>query len=405
MRNASFFWILIISFLLVDIYVFFAVRTLFHGRGRTIFAIAYWLVSAATVSLLLSFPYLQDINRSLRNLLMVFMFSMVLAKFAAALFFAIDDLRRAVQWLIGLFGTTAKRQQGEGITRSAFMTWLGIVAGGSLFTTFLYGLGNKYNYKVRKIALKYDNLPTAFKWLKIVQISDVHSGSFTNKAAVSKGIDMILAQKPDVIFFTGDLVNNRADEMKDYIDVFSRLKAPMGVYSILGNHDYGDYDKWESAAAKAQNLQTLKGIHGRMGWRLLLDEHVPLEKNGGKIGLIGVENISGKNFHSYGNLAKAAAGADYPFKILLSHDPSHWNKEVTTQYTDIDLTLSGHTHGMQFGVEVPGFRWSPVQYVYKQWAGLYENDKQKLYVNRGYGFIGYPGRVGIMPEITVFTLA
>ena len=276
---------------------------------------------------------------------------------------------------------------------------------------------------VKRIKPNFDNVPPAFKGLKIVQISDVHSGSFMNKKAVEKGVQKILDEKPDVIFFTGDLVNDLPAEMNDYIDVFAKLKAPMGVYSIFGNHDYGDYVRWpdrteehkakEEAAGKhlltplqQQSLNELANVHQKLGWRLLMDEHITLKKADAEIAVIGVQNISGKaRFYTYGNLAKAYAGAEkYPFKILLSHDPSHWDAEVKPHYPDIDLTLSGHTHGMQFGIEIPGFKWSPVQYVYKQWSGLYEDAKQKLYINRGFGFLGYPGRVGILPEITVIEL-
>jgi predicted MPP superfamily phosphohydrolase len=244
-----------------------------------------------------------------------------------------------------------------------------------------------------------------------VQISDIHCGSFTNKKAVLKGVEMILKEQPDIILFTGDLVNDLATEMKDYMDVFGLLKAPMGVYSTLGNHDYGDYiaeTAWPvEGVSKVQNLENVKKLHAELGWHLLMNEHVVLEKNGGQIALIGVENWSAKaRFPKHGRMDLAYPGAEkYPFKILMSHDPSHWDAMIRPQYSDIDLTLSGHTHGMQFGIEIPGFKWSPVQYVYKEWAGLYEEGKQKLYVNRGYGFIGYPGRVGVMPEITVITLA
>ncbi|MBN8789944.1 MAG: metallophosphoesterase, partial [Terrimonas sp.] len=227
------------------------------------------------------------------------------------------------------------------------------------------------------------------------------------KKAVAHGIDMIMKQGADIILFTGDLVNDHVDEMNEYTDIFSKLSAPMGVFSTLGNHDYGDYRVWPSAEIKAQNLERLKQLQKDMGWRLLMNEHVPLEKNGQQIALLGIENWGAKaNFPKYGKLDRAYAGTEkYPFKILMSHDPSHWDAEVRTEaYKDIDLMLSGHTHGMQFGVEVPGFKWSPVQYVYKQWAGLYEEAAQKLYINRGYGFIGYPGRVGILPEITVIEL-
>jgi uncharacterized protein len=242
--------------------------------------------------------------------------------------------------------------------------------------------------------------------LRMVHISDIHSGSFMDASAVQRGIDLINQQKPDVILFTGDLVNDRATEMEPFVKIFRQLKAPMGVFSTFGNHDYGDYVRWESDAAKLANQQQLRAVHAQMGWRLLWDENVLLEKEGATIGLIGVQNISGKSrFHSYGNLAKAAAfDREVPFKVLLSHDPSHWESEVLQKFTDIDLTLSGHTHGMQFGVELPGFKFSPVQWMYRQWAGLYQQGTQHLYVNRGFGFIGYPGRVGILPEITVIDL-
>ncbi len=270
----------------------------------------------------------------------------------------------------------------------------------------MYGFTNKYNYQLRKIRLSFNNLPKAFKGLKIVQISDIHSGSFNDKAAVERGVDMVLKANPDLILFTGDLINDRATEMHDYMDVFSRIKAPMGVYSILGNHDYGDYVSWPNSQAKRENLEHLKQVHAQLDWRLLLDEHVVLEKNNEQIALLGIQNWSAfGRFPKYGSMEKAYPGTEkYPFKILMSHDPSHWDAEVRVKYPDIDLMLSGHTHGMQFGVENPYFKWSPVQWFYKEWAGLYEAGKQKLYVNRGYGFIGYPGRVGILPEITLIEL-
>ena len=216
-----------------------------------------------------------------------------------------------------------------------------------------------------------------------------------------------MAEQPDLILFTGDLVNDRATEMQDYIEIFSLLKAPLGVYSVLGNHDYGDYVRWENDEAKHSNLRDLMAVHDKMGWRLLMNEHAVIEKDGEKIALLGIENWGAKGrFSRYGKMEKAYPGTEnYPFKILLSHDPSHWDAQVRTEYRDIDLMLAGHTHGMQFGLELPGIKWSPVQYMYKQWAGLYEFENQKLYVNRGFGFLGYPGRVGILPEITVIELA
>ena len=218
---------------------------------------------------------------------------------------------------------------------------------------------------------------------------------------------MINALKPDLILFTGDLVNNEHTEALEFMPVFSQLQAPLGVYSVLGNHDYGDYIEWNSQTEKEENLNQLKKIHADMGWNLLLDEHVVLQRGEDTLALLGVQNTSFKNrFHTYGNLEKAYAGsASHPFKILMSHDPSHWDGEVNQKYTDIDLTLSGHTHGFQFGVDIPWLKWSPVQYIYKQWAGLYQKNEQYLYVNRGFGFLGYPGRVGILPEITLIELA
>jgi predicted MPP superfamily phosphohydrolase len=282
-------------------------------------------------------------------------------------------------------------------------------AGGTLFTSLVHGFSNKYKYQVRKIPLSLPNLPAGFRGLKVVQLSDIHSGSFDNKEAVLKGVERIMEEKPDLVLFTGDLVNNSADEMDDFIDVFNRIQAPLGVYSVLGNHDYGDYMQWDSDDLKKANLARLKAVHADLGWKLLLNEHVELERNGDRIALLGVENWSAKaGFPQYGDMARAHAGTSaYPFKILMSHDPSHWKAEVCEKYPDIDLCLSGHTHGMQFGVEIPGLKWSPVQYMYREWAGLYEREgsRQQLYVNRGFGFIGYPGRVGILPEITVFTLS
>jgi predicted MPP superfamily phosphohydrolase len=280
-----------------------------------------------------------------------------------------------------------------------------MLLGGGLFGSLVYGFSNKYNYQLRRLQLAFENLPSSFKGLKIVHISDIHCGSFTDKHAVKRGVDKILNEKPDLILFTGDLVNDRSTEMDHYMDIFREIKAPMGVYSILGNHDYGDYTQWKSPEEKKANLERLKKVHADLGWQLMLDENTQLEKNGERISLIGVQNISGKSFRSYGNLQKAYEGIDAShFKILMSHDPSHWDAEVRKNYSDIDLMLSGHTHGFQFGVEVPGFKWSPVQYVYKQWAGHYIEGSQQLYINRGFGFIGYPGRVGILPEITVIEL-
>ena len=414
MRNPAFVWIILVIMLLLDLYVFQAVKIVSNGasaKTRQVVYIAYWTLSAATVILLLLMPYTnyEKWPRAVRTYLFATILGLFFAKIISVVFFLIDDIRRVVQWASGKIffrNTEAEGFGAEGISRSVFLSWLGTGAGSTLFGTLVYGFSNKYNYQVKHIKLAYDNLPASFKGLKIVHISDIHSGSFTDKQAVNRGIDKILKENADIILFTGDIVNDRAVEMEHYMDVFSRLKAPMGVYSTLGNHDYGDYVHWESDAAKKANLEDLKKVHAALGWRLLMNEHEVLEKNGEQIALIGIENWGAKaRFPKYGRMDLAYPGAaKYPFKILMSHDPSHWDAEVQPKYGDIDLTLAGHTHGMQFGVEIPGFKWSPVEYVYKEWAGLYEAGKQKLYVNRGFGFIGYPGRVGILPEITVIEL-
>lgn len=412
MRNAGFFWFIIGTMVLLDIYTFQAIQVILptSSRARLAIVIAYWLISVSAVIMVTLIP---NTNFALwpkwiRTYVFAIVVGLFFSKLLASVFFAADDIRRGGTWLVSKVfqHKTVEPVAGEGINRSAFLSWLGLAVGGSLFGTLLYGFGNKYRYQVNRLKLAFSNLPPAFKGLRIVHISDIHSGSFMDEEAVENGVKKILKEKPDLILFTGDLVNDRASEMTDYMDVFNRLNAPMGVYSTLGNHDYGDYIVWESQEAKRQNLERLKEVHKELGWRLLMNEHVVLEKDNDRIALLGIENWSGKgNFGRYGKMDKAYPGTEqYPFKILMSHDPSHWDAEVRTQYADVDLTLSGHTHGMQFGLEFPGFKWSPVQYMYKQWAGLYEAGKQKLYVNRGYGFIGYPGRVGILPEITVIEL-
>jgi uncharacterized protein len=407
-------WVFIITMVLIDLYVFQSLKLVtstLSPKWRFGIHTAYWSFTAAAVILFLVIPYVQfeSIPKFIRIYVIAILFGFFIAKFIAMIFFLVDDVRRILQWGGLKTYQLVKGENGatDSISRSLFLSWLGIGVGGGLFGTLLYGFGNKYRYRVEKVKLSFKNLPESFKGLKIVQISDIHSGSLDDHAAVEKGIQKILNLQPDIIFFTGDLVNNTASEMEDKISLFSAIKAPMGVYSIFGNHDYGDYVQWPSAEAKKENLEKLKKVHADLGWKLLLNENIAIEKNGEQIALIGIENWGARaNFSKYGNLKKAYQGAEpHPFKILLSHDPSHWEAEVCKDFTDIDLMLSGHTHGMQFGVEIPGFRWSPVQYVYRQWGGLYKKSNQHLYVNRGFGFLGYPGRVGILPEITYIELA
>jgi predicted MPP superfamily phosphohydrolase len=414
MRNPTFWWILALVMLLLDWYVFQSLKTIMQNqseRARLWVLSIHWFLAGLAMLMVLVFPYASMLQDSpfFRNYVFALLVGLFLSKLIASAIFLTDDLRRGITWVILRFFSSGAQELESGslrIPRSVFLSWLGLGLGGTLLGSLLFGFKNKYNYQIKRISLSCNNLPAAFKGLKIVHISDIHIGSLQDKNAVEAGINKVLQQKPDLILFTGDLVNNKAAEMEGWTDLFSQFRAPLGVYSILGNHDYGDYVAWPSLEAKQNNLQQLKQIHAGMGWRLLMNEHVVLEKEGQKIALLGIENWGAKGrFPKYGRMQEAYPGTEsIPFKILMSHDPSHWDAQVRTIYPDIDLMLSGHTHGMQFGMENPFFKWSPVQWMYKQWAGLYEEGGQKLYVNRGFGFIGYPGRVGILPEITLLEL-
>ncbi len=415
MRSPTVVIIFLSIMMALDYYFFLAIKAVSQTaspKTKFIIGAVYWGITILAVIGFMLFVFTDPavMGKKPRTYLFAFIVGLFLAKLIAMLFFLTDDLRRAVQWTAGKAfpnNSNPEKMVSEPISRSVFLSWLGIAAGGTLFSSLIYGFTNKYNYEIKRIKLAYANLPAAFKGLKIVHISDIHSGSLLDIKAVEIGVEKILKEKADLILFTGDLVNDKATEMELLQDVFARLKAPMGVYSTLGNHDYGDYVQWPiEGISKTQNLENLKQVHANIGWKLLMNEHVVLERNNEQIAILGIENWGAKGrFPKYGKMNEAYAGTEkYPFKILLSHDPSHWEAEVITLYKDVDLMLSGHTHGMQFGVEIPGFKWSPVQYMYKQWAGLYETDQQKLYVNRGFGFLGYPGRVGVLPEITVIEL-
>ncbi len=292
-------------------------------------------------------------------------------------------------------------------SRRKFVSQLGLGLAAVPFLSLIYGIfEGRYNYKVIKQTIFFPDLPEAFDGFKITQISDVHSGSFDNPEKINYAIDLVNEQNTDMILFTGDIVNTHAKEMLPWIETFNRIKKhEFGKYSVLGNHDYGEYVTWPSEKQKNENFEAIKKLYGQIDFKLLLNEHVFIEKGNQKIALVGVENW-GQNFKKAGDLNKASQHLKKEdFKILMSHDPSHWDYEVQHHEKNFHLTLSGHTHGMQFGIEIPGyFKWSLAQYVYKQWAGLYENLGRYVYVNRGFGYHAYPGRVGIMPEITVIQL-
>ena len=405
---------LIIAF--IEFYFFQAVKTFIQDFSQNtksiLLLIAYFLMGISLFIGLISLFYTPpQWNNVFRFICSVFLI-ILLCKLIGCTFLIVDDLIRLFRWFIALFKKseiTSTIGSNEGISRLKFFSQLAIAFTVIPAIGFIYGIvRGAYKYKIHKVNISFPNLPDEFIGFKIVQLSDIHCGSFMNADPLIKAFNLSLEQKPDIILFTGDLVNNEAAETTPYIEAFKMLKAPFGVYSCLGNHDYGDYKVWESSEAKKENLNNLKNIHAECGWRLLMNENVFIEKNGQKIALLGVENWGGNlRFPKYGKLENAHAGTgSYPFKILLSHDPSHWDYQVLkeSKYNDIDLTLSGHTHGMQFGIEIPGFKWSPVQYIYKNWAGLYKKGSQYLYVNRGLGFLGYPGRLGIWPEITVIEL-
>lgn len=408
--------VIIVLYLLLDYYAFQLVKhatSAYPAKLALAIRWGFWMGSFLLILglILFSTGVLMASPRWVRAFFQGITIVVVLPKVFLAVFALVDDLVRLVRWAVSLIPSGAETVQSpvkKGIGRAEFIAQAGMVAASIPLVAGSYGiLSGAHDYRVRKRTVVLKHLPSAFHGLRIAQLSDIHAGSFWNKRAVQGGVDMLLAEKPDMVVFTGDLVNDKATEMQDYGDVFSRVKAPLGVYSILGNHDYGDYVQWKDARAKQQNLLDLIEIERQMGWKPLIDEHIMLGQGADSLALIGIQNWSAKlRFPRHGNLEKALLGTeDVPVRILLSHDPSHWRAEVIPTYGDkIDLTLSGHTHGAQLGVEVGNYRWSPVSMVYQEWADMYKEGDQYLYVNRGFGYIGYPGRLGILPEITIIEL-
>lgn len=385
------------------------VRDFSLTKKNTILYITYSLMALSLLIGLVSLVYPPPNWNTFFRFVSSIALILLVCKLLGSTFLIIDDIIRLFRWIFSLF--TSKSQEvadaSGGITRLKFLSQLAVTFTVIPAAGFIYGMiRGAYKYRVHKVTVPASNLPDQFDGFKIVQLSDIHVGSFMNDHALSKAFDIVEKQNADLILFTGDLVNNVSNEVHGFEEQFKRLKAPHGVFSVLGNHDYGDYVQWDSAEEKKKNLETLKRYQAEFGWKLLMNEHVGIEKDGAKIGLLGIENWGGNmRFPRYGKMKEATEGTEqYPFKILMSHDPSHWDMQVLLDYPEIDLTLSGHTHGMQFGIEIPGFKWSPVQYMYKNWSGLYKSGKQFLYVNRGLGFLGYPGRLGIWPEITLIEL-
>ena len=399
-------WIIsILFFLIFQWYSYQAIKTFTSNRW---ILFTYFLFVIMVVGNLIFYTLILDRSTANEPKLMYaigFFLSLFVFQILVTIFLMGEDIFRIPQGIYAYFSKIPDQNQFLP-QRRKLISQIAVGLAAIPFTSLLYGMfRGKYNFKVLTYELEYDDLPEAFEGFKITQISDIHSGSFDNAKKVQYGVDLVNAQGSDVVFFTGDLVNNKADEILPWIETFKKINAKHGVYSVLGNHDYGDYMRWESPEAKKKNMQDLEKAQKQMGWDLLLNQSRFIEKDGQRIAVIGVENW-GSGFKQVGDLNKALADvSEKDFKILMSHDPSHWEAEVLPHPFKIHLTLSGHTHGMQFGIEIPGWiKWSPVKWRYKQWAGVYQESDQRLNVNRGFGYLAYPGRVGIWPEVTVITL-
>ena len=403
---------MIIRLLVVSVFLFIIEIYSFQAF-KTVLKVRWTLGLYTTISLLLLFFVLYsfykfDFSVGQNKLSLAgigIMFLMYLPKIIITLFMFSEDIYRIFAGIIDYF--LANNNQNFLPERRKFVSQISIGLAAVPFLSLIYGMTiGKYNFKVIRQRIFYPDLPNDFDGFKILQISDIHSGSFDNPEKINYAIDLINQQDFDILLFTGDMVNARAEEMYPWIETFNRIKKPSyGKYSVLGNHDYGTYLHWKSNQEKAANFIEIKDLSRKIGFKLLINEHIKIKKNQSEIALIGVENW-GKNFGEFGDIDKATAGLNpVDFKVLMSHDPSHWEHIVKKHSANIQLTLSGHTHGTQFGIEIPGFlKWSFAQYVYKQWAGLYQHAERYIYVNRGFGFHMYPGRVGIMPEITVLEL-
>ena len=399
-------WIIfIIIYIIIDFYAFQAVKTITKKRWIHYLHVAISFIVVANFVYQFVQPSDGRVLTPEKSYAFGFLITLIALKLVVVPILFGEDI---IRFFAGIYNKLFSSSDNFFLpSRRKFVSQIAMGLAAIPFTSLLYGMySGKYNFKVLKYTLEFDDLPAAFDGYQITQISDIHSGSFDNAKKIEYGVDLINQQESDVILFTGDIVNNKADEMDPWMDTFKKLKAKKGKFSILGNHDYGDYVDWESDAAKEVNMEKIKEIHKKLGFDLLLNDHRLLKINNEKIALIGVENWGAGRFKKVGDLNKASAKVgEKDFKILMSHDPSHWENEVRDHETHYNLTLSGHTHGMQFGIEIPGWiKWSPVKWRYKYWAGIYEEAGRYLNVNRGFGFLAYPGRVGIWPEITVITL-
>jgi hypothetical protein len=405
----------LILVILIDIYAYQAIRiatTRFHIFLKQAIRGFYWALTAFTIGILIWINTVGIPDEKLKQWIIIFLGILYFSKLFLILVMVADDIRRGFHFTKRYFKRIREKPVGENpakISRSEFFARAAIFSWSLPMVPLSFGIiSGAHNFQVRRKVVRLPNLPKAFDGLQIGQISDIHAGSLFGKTAIRGGVDMLMTEKPDVIFFTGDLVNTETREVREYINIFDKLKADFGVFSVTGNHDYGNYREWTSLSDKKKNFDNMKVAQQQMGYQLLMNENTMLELGGEKIAIIGVENWGigpPLRFPKYGKLAEACKGTeDAAVKILLSHDPTHWDAQIRPNFPDIDLTFAGHTHGYQLGVNIGGYSWSPAQYRFRQWAGLYQEGSQYLYVNRGFGCIGYPGRIGMPPELTIIEL-
>ncbi len=399
-------FIFFIIIAIIELYAFQAVKTITKIKWVQI---AYLILSIVAVVFI--FYQFTKFDRKVGQTPMT-MFTLgllllvLIPKLLIGFFMALEDV---IRLLIGTRNYFANYDNEASFLpeRRQFVSRIALGVAAVPFLSLLYGMTiGKYNFKVIKQTLFFPDLPDEFDGFKVTQISDIHSGSFDNAEKIAYAVNLINEQNSDLLLFTGDIVNTHATEMNPWLETFNKIqKHEFGKFSILGNHDYGVYIDWKNENEKEENFEGIKDIHRQIDFKLLMNENVKIKKGNDEIAIVGVENW-GKHFGEKGDINLASDNLKKEdFKILMSHDPSHWEYVVKNHDKHFQLTLSGHTHGFQFGIEIPGFlKWSPVEYVYKQWAGLYENVGRYIYVNRGLGFHAYPGRVGIMPEITVIEL-
>ena len=404
MERITFLFFFTLISILFDIYFYQIIKKYNKNKWVNLLIPIYWSFTIIAITNFFLYSFQFELGYYYKTISFNIIIGNFISKVLSLPFLLIDDLRRLI---IYIFRKKTLKSSNK-ISRSKFLSISASLAYGIPITSLTYGIlsNNVYDYRIKRRQINFKKLPLAFDGIKVCHVSDIHVGSLRNRLAVRGGIDMITNEKPDVIFFTGDLVNDKAKELMGWGDDLSKIKAPLGVFSVLGNHDYGEYTSWENEISKTKNFNDLLTAQKEFGWNLLRNQNTRITVDEESINIIGVENWSAsRRFQQYGKLDVAYEGLNKnEFKLLMSHNPSHWNAHVTNNFRDIDLTLSGHTHGLQYGIDIGEFRVSPVRLAYKQWADLYTSNNQYIYVNRGFGFMGYPGRVGILPEITILTL-